>query len=251
MYQLDNEHAWDGIDAGGFDPGQYLETKGRDKLAFFTEYEYFTDLNVLKSSAGIYPTAMRVWLVKFENGVWKATYLPEFDNILKYAGSSIRITGKKGIRMITAVPRAVRGKLTGKEGLKGLKLVEYGTVLKWGGPAVQVLLDEAGAKHAYAYKRGAADPIFSSSNAEIKYTNVLVGITDDKVKSDLWLRPYMILEYTDGSQLPLYGAILKRSIGYIAYQNRAAFGPRTAAYTFIWDIIHAAYGTTYDAEYKK
>ena len=61
----------------------------------------------------------------------------------------------------------------------------------------------------------------------------------------------MILECPDGSQLPLYGAVLKRSIGYIAYQNRAAFRPGTAAYGFIWDMIHAAYGTAYDAEYKK
>ena len=43
---------------------------------------------------------------------------------------------------------------------------------------------------------------------------------------------------------------LYRSIGYIAYQNRAAFQPGTAAYEYVWDIIRYVYGDQYDAEYK-
>ena len=39
-------------------------------------------------------------------------------------------------------------------------------------------------------------------------------------------------------------------IGYIAYQNRNAFKSTSAAYKYIWEIIHAVYGNLYDDEYK-
>ena len=54
-----------------------------------------------------------------------------------------------------------------------------------------------------------------------------------------------------GQTVTLYGGTIHRSIGYIAYQNRAAFKSGTAQYAFLWDIIHYVYGTRYDAEYRK
>ena len=48
----------------------------------------------------------------------------------------------------------------------------------------------------------------------------------------------------------LSGILSILGIGYIAYQNRAAFQPGTAAYEYVWDIIRYVYGDQYDAEYK-
>ena len=64
------------------------------------------------------------------------------------------------------------------------------------------------------------------------------------------MRPYMILEDAEGKQVTIYGGIVYRSIGYIAYQNRAAFTPGSAAYNYVWDIIHHVYGDQYDKDYK-
>lgn len=65
------------------------------------------------------------------------------------------------------------------------------------------------------------------------------------------MRSYIKLSDPDGKQVTLYGGIVRRSIGYIAYQNRGAFAPGTGAYNYIWDIIHYVYGNKYDADYIK
>ena len=51
-------------------------------------------------------------------------------------------------------------------------------------------------------------------------------------------------------QITLYGGTIYRSIGYIAYQNRTVFKPKTASYNYVWEIIHHVYGDKYDADYK-
>ena len=89
----------------------------------------------------------------------------------------------------------------------------------------------------------------SVRNGTTQYTNVLVGFTDEQVDKDLIMRSYMILS-KDGEQLALYGGEVQRSLGYVAYQNRAAFQPGTAAYEYVWALIRLAYGDTYDAEYQ-
>lgn len=76
-------------------------------------------------------------------------------------------------------------------------------------------------------------------------------MTNEKCVPDLAMRPYMILKNRDGIQTVLYGGTIRRSIGYIAYQNRNAFKSGTPSYAFIWDIIHYVYGDAYDADYKK
>ena len=112
-------------------------------------------------------------------------------------------------------------------------------------------LNHSAAKQAYAYKKGVADPIFKEANGLVQYTNVLVGLTNEKCVPDLAMRPYMTLQSSTGAKVVIYGGTIQRSIGYIAYQNRKAFQPGTASYAFIWDIIHFVYGTKYDADYKK
>ena len=200
-----------------------------------------------------YPTGMQVYRIEETDSGMTVTRLPELQNLLQYSGCSIRITGVKGIRMITSISKSTRSALTGG-GLAGYKLVEYGTaicrasVLEGGAPMV---LGTSGVKSNYAYKRGVADPIFKDTGSLIQYTNVLVGFTDEDCKEDIAMRPYIILEDENGNTVTIYGGIVYRSIGYIAYQNRKAFTPGSAAYEYVWNIIHYVYGKQYDADYKK
>jgi hypothetical protein len=115
------------------------------------------------------------------------------------------------------------------------------------GPPV---LGKSYARSNYAYKRGVADPVFAYSGNLVQYTNVLVGFNLDQCKEDIAMRPYMILEDTEGKHVTIYGGTVYRSIGYIAYQNRGVFAPGSAAYNYVWEIIHHVYGNKYDADYK-
>lgn len=200
----------------------------------------------------VYPTAMKVWLVETVNGQQTAKRITELDNILQYAGSSIRITGKKGIRMITSVPKDKK-KLLIEKGISGWMLEEYGTVVGWDSELLGASLtrQNKAAKQAFAYKKGQADPIFKDTGKLVQYTNVLVGMTNEKCVPDLAMRPYLTLKNKAGQQIVIYGGTIHRSIGYIAWQNRKAFQPGSASYKFIWDIIHFVYGNKYDADYKK
>lgn len=199
-----------------------------------------------------YPTGMRVWTLAQENGAYSATYVSELDNLLQYSGSSIRITGNKGIRMITSINQDTRNKLTGN-GLAGFQLLEYGTLLaqtsKLGDDPL--VLGGANVKANYAYKKGVADPVFKYADGLIQYTNVLVGFTEENCKEDIAMRPYIKLQDENGEVVTIYGGIVYRSIGYIAYQNRKAFPVGSAAYEYVWNIIHYVYGNQYDADYKK
>ena len=201
-----------------------------------------------------YPTGMKVWILEFlnEDSGYRATYIKEFDDLLQYSGSSIRIAGVKGIRMITSITNANKQALTGG-GLAGYKLVEYGTALAWASDLADgnsLVLGAPYAKSNYAYKRGVADPVFKKTGTLVQYTNVLVGFTDDQCIPDIAMRPYIILEDSTGRQVTIYGGMLYRSIGYIAYQNRNAFKPGSDAYAYVWKIIRHVYGAKYDSEFK-
>ena len=199
-----------------------------------------------------YPTGMKVWILEFENGAYSATYVKEFDNLLQYSGSSIRIVGKKGIRMITSLTKDNKNALIGK-GLAGFTLQEYGTALCFASEIQEgdaLILGREFTRSNYAYKKDVNDPVFASPGNLIQYTNVLVGFTQDQCKEDIAMRPYIILKDGQGNQITLYGGTIYRSIGYIAYQNRTVFQPKTNAYDFVWEIIHHVYGDQYDADYK-
>lgn len=200
-----------------------------------------------------YPTGMRVWIVKQNSeGNYYAKRVTLLDNLLQYSGSSIRISGKKGIRMITSITKSNKNALTMK-GLAGYKLVEYGTALCWakdleGGKPMT--LGQSYVKSNYAYKFGVADPVFATTDDLVQYTNVLVGFSLDQCKDDIAMRPYIILTDANGYRITIYGGIVYRSIGYIAYQNRTVFKPDSSSYDYVWDIIHHVYGDQYDADYK-
>ena len=225
--------------------GCYLELPEAEELLLVTYSYYEGDGQDVHTQ---YPTGMKVYLVK--DG--KITHIPELDNLLQYSGSSIRITGKKGIRMITSIDKDKKTALTGK-GLAGYTVVEYGTTLCFANEIPEgdgLILGRSYARSNYAYKRGVADPVFATTKDLVQYTNVLVGFSLDQCKDDIAMRPYIILKNANGEQFTIYGGTIYRSIGYIAYQNRSVFQPKTASYNFVWEIIHHVYGDKYDADYK-
>lgn len=236
------------VEAEPYDSDAYIQMSDSNAKVMTT----FTYNKESSDPHEVYPTDMKVWLLTYGEDGYSAKYVPELDNLLRYSGSSIRITGKKGIRMITGVDKTLKNTLIQK-GVEGYKLVEYGTVLGWksnleSGEAL--VLGREYAKSNYAYKKGVADPVFFDDGKVVQYTNVLVGFTNDQCKDDIAMRPYLVLEDADGNQITVYGGIVYRSIGYIAYQNRTVFQPKTNAYNFVWEIIHHVYGEQYDADYK-
>ena len=196
-----------------------------------------------------YPTHMDVWLLEQQAEGYVIQPMEQLADILVYRGASIRIRGNKGIRLITGVPADKKETLI-QSGIEGWKLLEYGTLVAWDAehPAGELLLDKEYSHSAAAYRRGEADPIFRSKDGLCEYTNVLVNLTDEKCVPQLTMRPYMKLE-REGETLVIYGGTVTRSIGYIASQNRNAFAPGTAAYAYLWHIIHYVYGTAYDKDY--
>ena len=210
-----------------------------------TAYSY----NDAADAHGRYPIGMRCYRLAKNGAAVQVERLSAFDNLLRYAGTSIRLTGNKGIRMITSVDGALKSALI-KEGVYGLTLVEYGTVLARASAIGGGDLTLQNGKSNYAYKRGVADPVFAYAGSLVQYTNVLVGFSNEDCKEDIAMRPYMILQDAAGTSYTLYGGTVYRSIGYVAYQNRNSFRPGTAAYDYVWEIIHYVYGSEYDSEYK-
>lgn len=220
-----------------------------------TTYGYVTDGT---SEDGVaehvrYPVSMQVWTLENKDGVYTATRQTEFDDILRYSGVAIRVTGKQGIRMITSIEETDKDALTGA-GLAGYTLLEYGTAIAWAdqiSTTSPLTLGRSYVSSNFAYSKAEGkDPIFAYKNNCIQYTNVLVGFDLDQCADDLAMRPYMILADADGNEITIYGGIVNRSIGYIALRNRLAFSNETDAYDFIWDIIHAVYGDAYDADWQ-
>ena len=194
-----------------------------------------------------YPMGMQVFRITRQEGGAKAEEITEFANLLNYAGCSIRVSGKKGIRMITGIDQDVKKSLVSKAGLAGYTLEEYGTVVQWANKlgSDTLNLNNSTMKN-YAYKKGKADPIFAKADGMIQYTNVLVGFTDAQCEPDLVMRPYIKLKDTaTGETVTLYGGSVTRSIGYVAWQNRDTYKPGTASYKYVWDIINSVDPTKY------
>ena len=189
-----------------------------------------------------YPTGMAVYTIDRQNTGSALERITEFDDLLQYSGCSIRVTGKRGIRMITALTKDNKKALKGA-GLAGYTLAEYGTVVQWADTLGNNSLTLGTGKHNYAYKKGVSDPVFANVGDLTQYTNVLVweSLTDEQLGKDIVMRPYIILKDADDNTVTLYGGCVSRSIGYIAYQNRDTFKPGTAAYEYVWGIIKAVY----------
>ena len=191
-----------------------------------------------------YPTSMSVYAIERTPTGSTAREITELQDLLTYAGCSIRISGKQGIRMITALDEATKKALTGK-GLAGYTLEEYGTVVSWTdalGNGSFLRLGESYARSNYAYRKGKADPVFARKNGVIQYTNVLVleNLTEADYDKDLTLRAYIRLRNTEtGETVTLYGGTVTRSIYYVARQNADTYKSGTAGYKFVHKIIDA------------
>ena len=214
-----------------------------------TLYAYNT---VSSDAHEVYPVHMYVWFLQFDTAAqaYSAVRIAALDDILQYAGSSIRMVGVKGIRMITGVPQATRSTLMGRGivfGGKTWRLEEYGTVIAFDSDlgGADVTRDNTRFQNfAYSKTKG-KDPIFSQGGGVIKFTNVLTGFSNDQCEDDIAMRPYLVLKAYDGETVTVYGGTVHRSIGYIAWQNRSAFSAGTAAYEYIWGIIGDVYGDAY------
>ena len=239
-----------GVDLGG-DAGtvwidgekQPINTSGGSHILLSEEAGFLTTYTYSQGSGGNgYPTGMRVYRFRRENTGVTLEEITEFENLLNYAGCSIRLTGTKGIRMITGISENARTALIGAQGLAGYTLEEYGTVVMRG---VGTPTLENSNSHNFAYKKGKADPVFARARGMIQYTNVLVGFSLEDCKDTLTLRPYIKLkDMTTGETVTLYGGCVSRSIGYIAKQNENTYQPGTAGYKYIHEIIDAVYGKT-------
>ena len=239
-----------GLDLGG-DAGtvwidgekQPINTSGGSHILLSEEAGLLTTYTYSQGSGGNgYPTGMRVYRFHRKDTGVTLEEITEFANLLNYAGCSIRLTGTKGIRMITGIGENARTALTGARGLGGYTLEEYGTVVMRG---VGTPTLENSRSHNFAYKKGKADPVFARAGGMIQYTNVLVGFSLEDCKDTLTLRPYIKLkDTTTGETVTLYGGCVSRSIGYIARQNANTYQPGTAGYKYVHEIIDAVYGKT-------
>ena len=233
-----------GLDLGG-DQGtvwidgekEPINTSGGRHILLSREARLLTTYTYKQNDSGDdYPVGMRVYRFQREDTGVTLTEITEFENLLNYAGCSIRLSGKKGIRMITGISQTNKKALTSKAGLAGYTLEEYGTVVMWG---VGTPTLENSQKHNYAYKKGKADPIFRKADGMIQYTNVLVGFSLEACKNTLTLRPYIILKDTaTGETVTLYGGCVCRSIYQVAQQNENTYRPGTAGYKYIHEILN-------------
>ena len=198
------------------------------------------------SSHGNYPIGMTTYRIHRQEGGATLERIDALDNLLIYAGCSIRVSGKQGIRMITGLTEANKKALTSKAGLAGYTLEEYGTLICWNtdvSSGDDFSLDMACARSNYAYRKGKADPVFARQNGSVFYTNVLVGFRLEDCAKDLVLRPYIKLKDTaTGETVTLYGGSVCRSIGYIARQNADTYKPGSSGYKYVHSIIDAVYG---------
>ena len=212
--------------------GRYVNLpKSGDLL---TVYTYLNGTS--EGSYTNYPTSMKVYRINRSEKGTTVKLIPKLNNLLRYSGCSIRVTGKPGIRMITSLTQANKNALTGK-GLAGFKLVEYGTVVQWADTLGDQDLTLSTGKHNYAYKKGVADPVYNTTGSLTQYTNVLVGFSKSECKKDIVMRPYIILKDAAGNRYTLYGGCVTRSISYIAWQNRNTYEPGTDAYNYVHKLM--------------
>ena len=187
-----------------------------------------------------YPTGMSTWILRINaEGDYVTTRYYGLEDLLIYSGCSIRLTGTKGIRMITGMSSNVKTALASSAGIDGYKLVETGTLLIWSnGEGTNPTLSTSGAVHASAYVAGKSNPVYAKGGGIEYYTNVLKGdFTKDQCRRDLAMRPYAILKDKYGSQVVVYGGTLHRSISYIAQQNKDVYPQGSANDKYIEGLI--------------
>ncbi len=193
----------------------------------------------------LYPVGMQVWSLAYNEGTYTMEAIPALTDLLTYQGTSIRVSGKQGIRILTSLSETKReqlrnGKLLKNTALDGYRLVEYGTIFQWLEDSADLIYDPAHNNRSVAYGEN-RDAVFARKNGEIWYTGVLVDLEQEFCGKEILLRSYLVLENNKGETLVLYGGTLQRSIGYVAYQNKdASYSP--AIMNFLQAILDEVYG---------
>ena len=175
---VDGNPAFDGQTEVWIDGVSYpiLEEGGRHVV--LPDTGYLLTIYTYKQSSSApthdnYPTGMAVYRIVRSDGGATVEEINELNDLLRYSGCSIRITGELGIRMITSLTKEAKTALT-KANLAGHTLEEYGTVVQWADKMEGSSLTLANGNHNYAYRKGVSDPVFANVGDLTQYTNVLV-----------------------------------------------------------------------------
>lgn len=214
------------------DSAGYIELDSYD-VKTITTFEYSSTDTATNYPVG---SSMKVYFVsKDSSGNLVATINNSFNGLFEYTGVSVRNEGEQGIRINTDIPKATLNTLK-TTGVSGWRYVESGTL--FGNDA---------------YLSGISVVLGSPKTANAKFTNPLKASGScDTYASNLYfkdianckvifsIRPYITL--TNGTDtITLYGGIIHRSIGSVAYQNRNLYAAGSERYNYIWNIIVTCY----------
>ena len=251
----------EGDDTGTIAPGATVEIDGvphildenciawvaTSEAKIVTTYKYRVGASVHES----YPTNMYVWyltLVDKDSDGEYDEYTPErieeLDDFFKYEGTSIRVNfSSNGIRFFTSVDAEKREALIngtliqGK--LEGYRMIQTGTLYKrYTGDGSYSTLDNSISSDVFGGKAGDAFRIFSTVGGRNWYTGMLTGLGGDPetLDMDIQSRPFAVLEL-NGETINLYGGTVRRSIYYVATQNRDYWAAGTAYDNFVEELI--------------
>ena len=212
---------------------------------FITTYGYETKAN--DDEQDDYPTAMYVWYAMGtdanKDGIcdsYSVERVKELDGFFQYHGTSIRIGGSSnGIRFFSSVNANDANKLMSgtlitdaDSALYGAKMVSAGTWFK--------KTNEARSE-VYGGDVGNNFRVFQSYEGRNWFTGVLVGLENSakNVAEPFQTRPFADID-VDGKTVTLYGGLLKRSIYYVATQNKDVFNG-TSYDSFVENLIKMGY----------
>ncbi len=217
-------------------------TLAKKSAMLLTSYEYKAP-----GTAGDYPTAMYVWIVKGDKNIdgddvydtFTVERMTNLDNFFKYEGTSIRVgTAKNGIRFFTSVDGDNVEKMkvgtffANGDPLFGTKITSAGTEF-WKTPNKKARSEVFGGSVGRTFR------VFQKKAGDYWFTGVLTGLDTkpETIIDDIYSRPYATLTMRDGTVLTLYGGVLNRSIYYVATQNKDTFKEGSDNDKFIEKLI--------------
>lgn len=185
---------------------------------------YMVDMgNTTSKSAVMYnynengvPVGMYVWTINHNGSKYEVYAEPELENLLTRAGFSIRITGKKGIRVANSIDQEKRKKLI-VNGVSGYKLTEYGTLVMNEQNRANYSMVKNGNKVAgtvsYGYDSNGTfvNKCFDKSGGKITFTSVIVGLKTEQYTTRLSFRSYAVLKRYNQDVI-VYGPIETRNL---------------------------------------
>lgn len=210
-----------------------------------------------------YATSIKVYLLEKQGEELVPVHKEQLDDIVTYAGTAIRLTGKKGIRIITSVPTVKKTDLTNGTGIYDYKLYEYGAIICWKEtnecPTLEKQNDgtykASSGAYAAAYSLDTnKNLVYKQENGLTKFSTVLTegssSWSEEQCAKDFAMRSYIILRpknINDSSQdVIIYGGTIYRSISYVATQNTEKYSVGSNNYEFIWNLVKCGFPSLYD-----